>query len=145
MKHPFLPLCSALLVLLQDSLVTTAGPPMFSELVMKVSSVALYILLMPTWLSIKMLYHVSATDCSVFACSVSVEDDPLPPDSNRQHQSWSDPSGCPQLYEGFPQRKTQAAEEWCPTQNTQDSVTHTVQANWGQGNTHTRTIVQFSA
>lgn len=32
-------LCSALLVLLQDSLVTTAGPPMFSELVMKVSGV----------------------------------------------------------------------------------------------------------
>lgn len=28
--------CSALLVLLQDSLITTAGSPMFSELVMKV-------------------------------------------------------------------------------------------------------------
>ena len=36
---PFLPcVFSALLVLLQDSLTTTAGSPMFSELVMKVTT-----------------------------------------------------------------------------------------------------------
>lgn len=75
----------------------------------------------------------------VCVCSVSVEDDPLPPRDNQQYQSGSDLTGCPQLHEGFPQREAQAAKEWRPSQNPQDSVAHTLQAYWGQGNAITHT------
>lgn len=45
------------------------------------------------------------------AFSVSVEDDPLSPRDDQQHQPGSDLTGRPQLYEGFPQRETQTAQE----------------------------------
>lgn len=64
-----------------------------------------------------------------------MEDDPLSARDNWQHQPGSDITGCPHLHEDFPQRETQAAQEWCPTQNPQDSVTHTLQAQRGWGNT----------